>query len=65
LIHGTDDTVVSPNQSNWMFGVLQHEQKSVQLIKLDGEDHWLSRSATRTKMLTSAVDFVEKYNPSH
>jgi dipeptidyl aminopeptidase/acylaminoacyl peptidase len=65
LIHGTDDTVVSPNQSNWMFGVLQHEQKSVQLIKLDGEDHWLSRSATRTQMLTSAVDFVEKYNPSH
>jgi dipeptidyl aminopeptidase/acylaminoacyl peptidase len=30
---------------------------------LDGEDHWLTRGATRLKMLTEAVAFVEKHNP--
>ena len=64
LIHGTDDTVVSPNHSNWMKGQLDSAGKTAELITLDKEDHWLSRSATRTQMLTSAVAFVEKYNPS-
>jgi dipeptidyl aminopeptidase/acylaminoacyl peptidase len=36
----------------------------VELVELDAEDHWLSRSATRLQMLKAMVAFVEKYNPT-
>jgi hypothetical protein len=28
-----------------------------------GEDHWLSRAATRTQMIKAAVDFVMRNDP--
>jgi len=37
--------------------------KTVDFITLDSEDHWLSRGATRLKMLESVAGFVEKNNP--
>lgn len=37
--------------------------KPVEFITLEGEDHWLSRGATRQKMLNETVAFVEKHNP--
>jgi dipeptidyl aminopeptidase/acylaminoacyl peptidase len=37
--------------------------KPVEFIKLEGEDHWLSRSETRLQMLKAVVAFVEKNNP--
>jgi dipeptidyl aminopeptidase/acylaminoacyl peptidase len=63
LIHGKDDTVVPPQQSAAMEAALQQAGKTVELIWMPGEDHWLSRDATRVQMLTSAVAFVEKYDP--
>jgi dipeptidyl aminopeptidase/acylaminoacyl peptidase len=30
---------------------------------LPDEDHWLSRSETRLKMLSATVDFLERHNP--
>jgi dipeptidyl aminopeptidase/acylaminoacyl peptidase len=30
---------------------------------MEGEDHWLSRPATRAAMLEACVAFLEKYNP--
>ncbi len=38
--------------------------KPVELVKLAGEDHWLSRGETRLAMLKAAVAFVEKHNPT-
>jgi dipeptidyl aminopeptidase/acylaminoacyl peptidase len=63
LIHGEDDTVVRFDQSKNMAAALQRAGKPVELVKLTGEDHWLSKSETRLQMLKAAVAFVEKYNP--
>jgi dipeptidyl aminopeptidase/acylaminoacyl peptidase len=63
LIHGKDDTVVPFEQSQVMYDALQREKKDVELIPLNGEDHWLSRSATRLQMLQSSVAFLRAHNP--
>ena len=63
LIHGKDDVVVAYEQSTIMADALRAAGKPVELVTLDGEDHWLSRSDTRLKMLQSTVAFLEKHNP--
>jgi dienelactone hydrolase len=63
LIHGKDDTVVDYAQSSSMANALKSAGKTVEFVTLPGEDHWMSRSATRLQMLTSAVTFIEKNNP--
>ena len=63
LIHGVDDTVVPIAQAESMFRALQAESKSVSFIRLDGEDHWLSRSATRIRLLQEIETFLAKYLP--
>ena len=47
LIHGKDDTVVRYDQSQTMADALKKAGKPYQFVTLDGEDHWLSRGATR------------------
>ena len=64
LIHGQDDIVVPFSQSNDMLNALKRAGKPVELVKLAGEDHWLSKSETRLTMLKAAVAFVEKHNPA-
>ena len=63
LLHGRDDTVVPIEQSRVMASALRSAGKPHELIELEGEDHWLSRSATRQRMLTEAVRFLEMHNP--
>lgn len=63
LIHGKDDLVVPFEQSRAMEAALQAAGKPVELLALPGEDHWLSRSATRMTMLEASVGFVMKHNP--
>ncbi len=63
LIHGTGDTVVPFAQSEMMRSRLAKAGKPVELVTLPGEDHWLSKSATRLAMLKATVDFVRKHNP--
>lgn len=63
LIHGKDDTVVRYDQSQAMADALKKAGKPVNFVTLAGEDHWLSRGASRLKMLTETVAFVEKHNP--
>jgi dipeptidyl aminopeptidase/acylaminoacyl peptidase len=65
LIHGRDDTVVDFDQSREMAEALRHAGKPVRLVELEGEDHWLSRSATRQQMLEEAVAFVQEHNPAN
>jgi dipeptidyl aminopeptidase/acylaminoacyl peptidase len=64
LIHGRDDTVVPYEQSDVMADALKHAGKSVELVTLKHEDHWLSRSATRQQMLEASVAFLQKNNPT-
>lgn len=63
LIHGRDDIVVPYSQSEEVAAALQRAGKSVQLISLPHEDHWLSRSATREQMLDAIVSFLERNDP--
>ena len=65
LIHGRDDTVVPIEQSRLMAQALRRADKSVEFVELEGEDHWLSRSDTRLKMLTETVKFLETHNPAN
>jgi dipeptidyl aminopeptidase/acylaminoacyl peptidase len=59
LIHGVDDTVVPFDQSRIMADALTKAGKKVQFVRLQGEDHWLSRSATRMQMLQAVSDFLD------
>ncbi len=63
LIHGRDDTVVPFEQSSVMFDALRREKKDVELVTLQHEDHWLSRSETRLQMLQASVAFLRAHNP--
>lgn len=63
LIHGRDDTVVPFEQSDVMESALKRAGKSVTLVTLRHEDHWLSRSETRLQMLQATVDFLKANNP--
>lgn len=63
LIHGRDDVVVPYAQSEQMAKALNRAGKSVQLITLPHEDHWLSHSDTREQMLQAVVSFVEHNDP--
>ena len=63
LIHGRDDTVVPYEQSEMLVKAMKRAGKPVEFVSLDKEDHWLSRGATRLKMLQASVEFLRKYNP--
>jgi dipeptidyl aminopeptidase/acylaminoacyl peptidase len=65
LIHGKDDTVVNPNQTAIMAAALKRANKTVEVITLPGEDHWMSREETRIATLKASVAFVEKHNPAN
>jgi dipeptidyl aminopeptidase/acylaminoacyl peptidase len=63
LIHGADDTTVPFVQSQLMAEALKRAGKSVELVTLKHEDHYLSHGDTRLQMLQASVDFLEKNNP--
>lgn len=63
LIHGRDDTVVPYEQSDVMLSALRRAGKSVSLVTMKHEDHWLSRGETRLQMLQATVDFLKANNP--
>lgn len=63
LIHGVDDIVVPFDQSRQMAAALSRAGKPHEFIKLEGEDHWLSKGETRLAMLKASMAFVEKHNP--
>jgi dipeptidyl aminopeptidase/acylaminoacyl peptidase len=61
LMHGTDDTVVPPRQSDAMARALEAAGKPYEYVKLPGEDHWLSNGATRTEVLERIEAFLAKH----
>lgn len=61
LLHGTDDTVVPYSHSTKMEAALKRANKSVKLVKLKGEDHWLSQSETRLQALKELDAFVAQH----
>jgi dipeptidyl aminopeptidase/acylaminoacyl peptidase len=58
LIHGRDDSVVLIGQSRAMERALRDAGKTVQLVELEGEDHWLSDATTRIQTLEALDTFL-------
>ncbi|HBK91362.1 MAG TPA: S9 family peptidase, partial [Parvularcula sp.] len=58
LIHGSDDDVVPFSQSAKMEAALKEAGKTVKLVKLKGEDHFLSSSEMRLLALKELDAFV-------
>lgn len=63
LVHGKDDVVVPIKQSRKMRSALRKADKSVELVTMKGEDHWLSRSETRLQTLREIDAFLQQHNP--
>lgn len=63
LIHGQDDTVVPFRQSAIMRDAMRRAGKPVELITLQGEDHYMSYAPTRLQMLEATIAFLEEHNP--
>ena len=63
LMHGDDDTVVPYVQSTRMRDALRREDKSVELVRLKGEDHWLSVAETRLQTLREMDRFLAEHLP--
>lgn len=63
LIHGRQDTVVPFEQSEIMERAMRNAGKDVELIPLEGEDHYMTFPATRLRMLTETIKFLEEHNP--
>jgi dipeptidyl aminopeptidase/acylaminoacyl peptidase len=64
LMHASEDTVVPVNQSREMATRLRQAGKSVEFVEVKGEDHWLSRDASRKAVLAATVAFVQTNNPA-
>lgn len=63
LIHGRADTVVPFEQSEIMEQAMRRAGKDVELVALEGEDHHMTFPATRLRMLTETIKFLEEHNP--
>jgi len=61
LIHGEDDTVVPYSHSVEMANALKAAGKQHEFVTLKDEDHWLSRSASRTQMLQRSIEFIDTH----
>jgi len=61
LMHGADDTVVPPSQSQLMAKALDAAGKPHRHLVLPGEDHWLSSGATRTRALEEMASFLAQH----
>lgn len=61
LIHDLEDSVVSIEQSRAMEQALEAAGKDVELVELEGDDHWLSSAATRLAMLKAVDAFLAEH----
>jgi dipeptidyl aminopeptidase/acylaminoacyl peptidase len=60
IMYGTGDGVVPTGQSERMATALREAGKSVKVVTLDKEDHWLSRSESRIQVLRELETFLKE-----
>lgn len=63
LIHGDNDIVVPFSQSQMFYDAARKANKDITFVTLKNEDHGLSHSETRLKMLQETVAFLRAHNP--
>jgi len=61
LVHGTSDTVVPFSQSANFARLLAQHGKHHELLRLEGEDHWLSTGAARLQLLQAVEPFLASH----
>lgn len=61
LIHGANDTVVPIEQSEIMERAMVRAGKKVRLVRLEGDDHYLSLAASRIRVLTEIELFLRTH----
>ena len=61
IAYGSGDGVVANAQSTRMAEALQKAGKSVTVVKLPDEDHWMSRADTRTQLLEEIEAFLKQH----
>ncbi len=61
LVHGKKDQVVDYDQAKTMLKALRGAGKSVKLVTLDGEDHFLSNGETRIAALKAVEEFLTEH----
>ncbi|HEY2145653.1 MAG TPA: prolyl oligopeptidase family serine peptidase, partial [Steroidobacteraceae bacterium] len=64
LLQSTDDTVVPVEQADAMAASLRLANKQVKLVKMAGDDHWLSNAATRVQVLQEMDIFLQSNLPN-
>jgi dipeptidyl aminopeptidase/acylaminoacyl peptidase len=64
LLQSTDDTVVPVEQADAMAAALRLTDKPVKLVKMPGDDHWLSNTATRVQVLQEMDTFLQANLPN-
>ncbi|MEQ1754716.1 MAG: prolyl oligopeptidase family serine peptidase, partial [Micropepsaceae bacterium] len=60
LLHAKDDTIVRISQSELMARAMEKAGKPFEIIKLEGDDHWLSHSETEIRVLRELERFLGK-----
>ena len=61
LIHSEEDVIVPIGQSRRMRNALEENRIPHEFVTLKDEDHWLSNSAMRTKMLEESIRFIDQH----
>lgn len=64
LIQATDDTVVPSEQADTMAKALRAGSKPVTLVKIPGDDHWLSSAQSRVQALAQVDNFLRSNLPN-
>lgn len=62
LMHGREDTRVSVSQSRSMNRKLEH-RPNFRYAEIDGDDHFLSSTNARVRVLNETLDFLDQHHP--
>ena len=65
LVHGDKDTVVLASQSQLMADRLKAAGKPHELVILEGENHYLTKTSNRTRTLEVLEQFLAKNLPTN
>ncbi len=61
LLHGNKDTNVPPAESHQMFAALKLQNKTVELIEIDGQDHHILDYSKRIKWQYTIIGWFDKW----
>jgi dipeptidyl aminopeptidase/acylaminoacyl peptidase len=64
LIQAGDDTVIPSDQTEMMSNALRAGSKSFKVVKVPGDDHWLSTNEARIRALTEIDAFLQANLPN-